>query len=81
MKKKMVQNLKWDTTHLSRRLGTGLGARHSDTARRHAGGARGTQGRRKRHGRAGVGRAGVGALGVGALGAQGQRARGARAAG
>ena len=27
----MVQNLKWATAHLSRRLGTGLGARHSDT--------------------------------------------------
>ena len=41
MKKKMVQNLKWATAHLSRRLGAGLGARHSDTARkrgpRHAG--------------------------------------------
>ena len=30
----MVQNLKWATAHLSRRLGAGLGARHSDTARR-----------------------------------------------
>ena len=37
-KKKMVQNQKWATTHLSRRLGAGLGARHSDTARRRAGG-------------------------------------------
>ena len=34
MKKKMVQNLKWATAHLSRRLGAGLGAWHSDKARR-----------------------------------------------
>ena len=54
MKKKMVQNLKWATTHLSRRLGAGLGARHSDTARRCAGEARGKQARRRRHGRAGA---------------------------
>ena len=40
--KKKVQNLKWATAHLSRRLGAGLGARHSDTARKRAGGARGT---------------------------------------
>ena len=39
----MVQNLKWATAHLSRRLGAGLGARHSDTARGRAGWARGTQ--------------------------------------
>ena len=39
----MVQNLKWATAHLSRRLGAGLGARHSDTARRRSGGACGTQ--------------------------------------
>ena len=51
----MVQNLKWTTAHLSRRLGAGLGARHSDKARRRAGGARGTQTRRRRHGRAGTG--------------------------
>ena len=42
IEKKMVQNLKWATAHLSSRLGVGLGARHSDTARRrgarHAGG-------------------------------------------
>ena len=44
----MVQNLKWATAHLSRRLGAGRGARH-------AGGARGTQTRRKWHGRAGAG--------------------------
>ena len=80
-KKKMVHNLKWATAQLSRRLGAGLGARHSDTARRHAGEARGTQARRRQHGRASAGRAGSGALGAGALGAQGERGRGARAAG
>ena len=46
----MVQNLKWATAHLSRRLGIGLGARHSDTARRRAGVGAGALGT----GRAGV---------------------------
>ena len=41
---------------LSMRLGAKLGARHSDTARRRSGGVRGTQARRRRHGRAGAGR-------------------------
>ena len=75
-KKFLVQNLKWATAHLSRRLGSGLGSRHSDTARRCAGGARGTQAQRRRHGRAGAGRAGTGALG-----AQGEWARGRRTLG
>ena len=77
MKKKMVQNLKWATAHLSRRLGV----RHSDTPCRRASGARGTQARLRRHGRTGAGRAGAGRAGAGALGAQGEMARGARAAG
>ena len=45
MKKKMVQNLKWATAHLNRRLGAGLGARDSDTTRgRRARGASGRAG-------------------------------------
>ena len=59
-------------------LKAGLGARLG-TGR--AGGPRGTQARRRRHGGTGVGRAGARALGLGALGAQGKRARGALAAG
>ena len=73
------------------RLGVGLGARHSDTARRCSGGARGTQARRRRHGRAGAGRAGAGragragacgrrTLGRRAVGARGRQSRGARQA-
>ena len=78
----MVQNLKWATAHLSRRLG----ARHSDTARRRAGGARGTQVGAGLGAQVGAGRACV--LGVqgtcaagcaGRWGAQGERARGALA--
>ena len=44
----MVQNLNWATAHLSRRLGAGLGAWHSDTADTHAG-----RGRRAGHDRMG----------------------------
>ena len=76
MKKQMVQNLKWATAHLSRRLGAGLGARYSDTARRLAGGARGTQARRRRHGRAGAGRAGAGHAGRAGAGRAGRAGAG-----
>ena len=48
---------------------------------RRAGGARGTQARRRRHGREGAGRSGTWALGAGVLGAQGERARGRRTLG
>ena len=88
-KKKMVQNLKWATAHLSRRLG----ARHSDTARRrgarHAGTAqtawaRGREvrgpGARRRE-RAGAGCWGAGGAGrAGARGARGRRTLGRGAA-
>ena len=74
--KKMVQNLKWAIAHLSRRLGVGLGARHSDTEHRRAGGASGTQAWSRRHGRAGAG-----VRGARARGARGKRALRAGAAG
>ena len=79
MKKKMVHNLKWATAHLSRRLGAGLGARHSDTSLRRVGGARGTQAGRvaRRHGAGGMGPGRWGAKRAGRAGAWGERARGA----
>ena len=61
----MVQNLKWATAHLSRTLGAGLGARHSDTTRRpgarHGAGRMGALARgRQASGRWGAGHAGNG---------------------
>ena len=78
----MVQNLKWATAYLSRRLGAGLGARHSDTARSRAGGARHAGGRWAYRARARLGVLGAGAAGDGACRASGCAGRaGARSAG
>ena len=78
MKKKGKKNgaeLEMGYCPLSMRLGAGLVARHSDTARRRAGGAGGTQARRRRHGRAGAGRGASGRCGAGRAGRAGARGR------
>ena len=84
----MVQNLKWATAHLSRRLAAGLSARQSDTARRrgarHAGGhwasvRAGCAGRARGWACWDLGRQALGRWGGRRWGAQGERARGALA--
>ena len=78
-KKISVQNLKWATAHLSRRLGARLGARNSDTARRRGARHAGTAQAAWACGPGASGRWGAGrwALGRRARGALRQRAAGA----